>query len=193
MKIKDKAKAKIPPLEPGTYMARCVGVCDIGTQIDDKYKKITPKVVFVWEICGESVTVDGKDEPRVLSRTFTISSGKKSSLRAFLGAWSGKQFTDDEAANVELFDYLDKPCQLSVATSDNGEYANVQAIMGLPRGVKAPDATVPLVAWDMEQWTDDGFAALPEWVQARIKKSAEYQQQHAPTDELGIDDGGCPI
>ena len=32
MRIKDKAKPKVPAIEPGVYMAVCVGVIDLGEQ-----------------------------------------------------------------------------------------------------------------------------------------------------------------
>ena len=30
MKIKDRAKPKLPPVEPGVYIGICVGVIDLG-------------------------------------------------------------------------------------------------------------------------------------------------------------------
>ena len=32
LKVKDRAKPKLPPVEPGVYMAVCVGVIDLVEQ-----------------------------------------------------------------------------------------------------------------------------------------------------------------
>lgn len=186
MKIKDRAKPKIPPVEPGVYMAVCVGVIDLGEQYSEKFKNYAPKLKLIWELSGETVEVDGEVKPRQLSREFTFSSNKKSMLRQFLGSWNGRNYTDEEAADIELFDQLGKPCQLQVVLSESGEYANVASIMGLPKGMPAPQPQGPLIAWDMEQWDDDAFSQLPDWTQEQIKKSTEYQKLHAPTDAVAV-------
>ena len=186
MKIKDRAKAKIPPVDEGVYIAVCVGVIDLGEQYSEKFKNYAQKLRLVWELSGETVEVDGKVEPRQLGREFKFSYDKKSSLRQFLSNWNGRNYTDEEAADIELFDQLGKPCQLQVVHSDDGQYANVSGIMGLPKGMPAPQPQGPLIAWDMEQWSDDAFAQLPDWVQERIKKSTEYQKLHAPTDAVTV-------
>lgn len=38
MKIKDRVKPSLPPVEPGVYMAVCVGVVDLGEQYSEVYK-----------------------------------------------------------------------------------------------------------------------------------------------------------
>lgn len=41
MKLKDKCKPSIPPMEPDVYMAVCTMVIDIGQQYSEMYKKQT--------------------------------------------------------------------------------------------------------------------------------------------------------
>ena len=72
LKIKDRAKPKLPPLEPGVYIAVCVGVIDLGEQYSEKFKNYRNEVQFVWELAGETVEVDGEVKPRQLSRTFSV-------------------------------------------------------------------------------------------------------------------------
>lgn len=81
MKIKERAKPKTPPVEPGVYIAVCVGVVDLGEQYSEKFKNYSNKVKFVWELIVETVEVDGVVKPRQLSREFNISVSKKGSLR----------------------------------------------------------------------------------------------------------------
>ncbi len=170
LKIKDRAKPKLPPVEPGVYMAVCVGVIDLGEQYSEKFKKYSNEVQFVWELAGETVEVDGEQKPRQLSRTFTVASSKKSNLRGFLSGWNGVH---------------------NVVLNDTGEYANVDSVIPLPKGIPAPKTDTPLVLWNMDEWEDSAFDALPEWVQDKIKKSTQYQKMHAPEDE--VDFKGAPV
>ena len=73
LRVKDRAKPKLPPVEPGVYISVCVGVIDLGEQLCEYKNKKTgyqPKVQFVWELVGETVEVDGETKPRQLSRIF---------------------------------------------------------------------------------------------------------------------------
>ena len=186
MRIKDRARPKVPPVEPGVYMAICVGVIDLGEQYSEKFKSYSNKLRIVWELVGETVEVDGEQKPRQLSKEFTFSSNKKSNLRAFLTSWNGRTYNDEEFADLELFDQIGKACQLQVVLNDTGEYANIDSIMAIPKGVTVPTTDTTPIIWDMDNWDDDLFAALPEWTQEQIKKSTQYQKAHAPTDELEI-------
>ena len=73
MKIKDRAKPKAPPVEPGVYMAVCVGVVDLGEQYSEKFKNYANKIKFVWALPSETIEIEGKTEERQLSKEFTIS------------------------------------------------------------------------------------------------------------------------
>ena len=114
MRIKDKVKPKVPPVEPGVYMAVCVGVIDLGEQYSEKFKNYANKLRIVWELCGQTVEIDGEQKPRQLSKEFTFSANKKSNLRAFLTSWNGKVYSDEEFVELDIFDQLGKACQLQV-------------------------------------------------------------------------------
>lgn len=186
MKIKDRAKPKAPPVEPGVYMAVCVGVIDLGEQYSEKFKNYANKVKFVWELVGETIEVDGEQKPRQLSKEFTISASKKGNLRAFLASWNSKEYTDDEFAEFDLFDQIGKPCQLQVVLNETKEYSNVSNLMPLPKGVPAPATDTKPVLWDMDNWDDAVFQELPEWIQEQIKKSTQYQKEHAPETSVEV-------
>ena len=195
MKIKDRAKPKIPPVEPGVYMAVCVGVVDLGEQYSEKYKSYSNKVKFVWALPGELIEVDGKMEERQLSREFPIATKKTSNLRTFLSSWNSKSYTDEEFMELDLFEQVGKSCQLNVVLNDTGEYANVESIMPIPKGFPAPVSKTELFTWDMDAWDDAVFEKLPAWTQDQIKKSTQYQKNHAPDTsvEVKAPEGVCPI
>lgn len=191
MKIKDRAKPKLPPVEPGVYVAICIGVIDLGEQYSEKFKKYSNDVKIVWELVGVTAEVDGEQKPRQLSRDFRIALSKKSTLRAVLSSWNGRQYTDDEFRELDLFDQLGLPCQLNVVLNDTGEYANVDSVIPLPRGMPVPTTSSALLRWDMDQWSDEAFGELPEWAQEKIKKSTQYQQMHAPSEPVDFPPGGA--
>lgn len=207
MRIGDRAKPRIPPVEPGVYMAVCVHSIELGEQLSEKSKGYAPKVLLGFELIGEIIEIDGKAEPRTLSRTFTVATGQNSGLRKFVESWLGKKYsTEDEFKNVNTNDLVGVPAQLSVVLNDTGEYANIDGIMQLPKGMPAPQATAPQICFDIDPWSDEAFQSLPEWAQERIKKSSQYQKEHTPTDKVDFKEepaqavleaaasgGGCPI
>lgn len=180
MKIKDRAKPKAPPVEPGVYMAVCIGFIDLGEQYSEMFKSHSVKGMYVWELPGETIEIDGEQKPRQLSKEFTISSSSKGNLRKFIESWNGKSYSDDEFLEFDLFDQIGKPCQLNVVLNETKEYSNVDNLMPIPKGFPAPTTDTKQIRWDMEQWDDAVFAELPEWIQDKIKKSSQYQKDHAP-------------
>lgn len=196
MKIKDRAKPKAPPVEPGVYMAVCIGFIDLGEQYSDLFKTHSNKGMYVWELPGETIEIDGEQKPRQLSKEFTISSSSKSNLRKFIESWNSKSYSDDEFLDFDLFDQIGKPCQINVVLNESKEYSNVDNIMPIPRGFPAPTTDTIQIRWDMEQWDDAVFAELPEWIQDKIKKSTQYQKDHAPNTVVEVkstSEGACPI
>lgn len=196
MKIKDRAKPKTPPVEPGVYMSVCIGFIDLGEQYSEMFKNHTNKGMYVWELPGETIEIDGEQKPRQLSKEFTISSSNKSNLRKFIESWNGKSYSDDEFLEFDLFDQIGKPCQLNVVLNESKEYSNVDNLMPIPKGFPAPTTETKYIRWDMEQWDDTVFAELPEWIQDKIKKSTQYQKDHAPNTVVEIKSPKkeeCPI
>jgi len=67
--------------------------------------------------------------------------------------------------------------------------------MPLFPGLVAPTTSTPQKVWDMDRWDDKVLSELPSWVQEKIKKSTQYQKDHAPADtvEVKAPEAGCPI
>ena len=193
MKVKNRARPKLPPVEPSVYIAVCVYSIDLGEQLceyKDKTKSYNNQVRLGFELIGETVEIDGKQEPRVLSRTLNFTQSKNGGLRKFVQSWLGKTFTDDEFRELDTNDLVGTPAQLSVVLNESGEYANIDTIMQLPRGMAAPSPASALIRYDMEPWDDAAFAALPDWAQEMIKKSTQYQKLHIPTNPVDVDTSG---
>lgn len=186
MKIKDRAKPAIPPVPAGGYLAVCVGVFDLGEQYSEKYKNYSPKLMITFDLPSVTIEVDGKQEPRQLSREFTISGKNNSKLRAFISSWNGVQYSDEAFGEFDPLTQIGKPAMINVLLNETGEYANIDSIMPLFPGLPVPTTSTKLQTWDMDTWDDKAFAELPGWVQEKIKKSSQYQKEHAPETTVAV-------
>lgn len=187
MKIKTGVKPSLPPVPGGTYLAVCVYSIAIGEQLcefKEKGKSYNNQVMLGFELQGITVEIDGKQEPRTLGRTFNIAKSKNGALRKFVGAWEAKEFTDEEFLELDTNDLVGKPAMLNVVLNESGEYSNIESIMQVPAGFPVPQPSLPLIRFDMEPWDQAAFDKLPEWAQERIKKSTQWQKEHAPTDTV---------
>lgn len=185
MRLKDKARPSIPPMEPGVYFAVCTIVADLGDQYSEKFKNTNRQLVLGFDIPSETVEVDGEQKPRQLSRRFTFSYTKKSNLFKTLSGWLGIT-SEDEIADFDLFELAGKGCQVQVTANENNKN-NVNALLALPRGVPAPTSSNPIVTYDVDE---DGFEghrwdALPEWIRNAVMQSEQYKE-FAPDQPLDM-------
>ena len=181
MKLKTLIKPKEPPVPPGTHPCVCFGVVDFGDQLNKIANKYQRRIRFLWEV---SDVMDSEGKPRELSREFTATFDKRGSLRGFLTGWLGIPDSEEALGELEVFNLIGVPGFMTVVLNETGEFSNITALSPLVAGYPAPQATRPPIRWDMEQWNDAVFNALPEWIQARIKLSTQYQKEHPPTTTI---------
>ena len=173
-----------PKAPVGTHVARCYQVIDLGHQKttwqgEDKWLH---KVMLSWELCNELMD-DGK--PFAVSARYTVSLSEKSLLRPTLEAWRGKPFTDEELNGFDVKNVLGAYCMVGVVhNTDNGKtYANVSAILPLPKGMAKPVAFNPTLYFDLE---NDDVTKLPDWLQKTVKKSREMSgEEETPAPVAG--------
>lgn len=206
--IAKKKKSSIPPLEAGSYFATTIGIIDIGEQFvkyeKEKQGKYVDKILAVFEIAGECVEADGELKPRWLSKEFTNYINKRSALYGSIPAWLGRELTEQELEDgFDVSQLLGKACTVEVRLSADGEYNNIKSIGGIPKGVPVPEAQSETMLFDIDEPDTEVLEKLPEWIQNKIKKSTQWQQ-NAPDEALDNDTaqaqsqqetktGGCPI
>lgn len=126
------------PAPAGTHAAVCVDVVDMGLlEVNFGGKKKTQhKIRLVWQI--EEDMEDGK--PFIVQKRYTLSLHEKAALRKDLESWRGRAFTSQELEGFDVEVLIGIPCLLNVihAVKDGSTYANVSAIMKLPKGMNAP-------------------------------------------------------
>ena len=157
-------------------------------EYEGKSKNYYNQVMLGFEICGHTIEIDGKKEPRVLGKTFNATKGKKSGLRKFIGAWEAKELSDDEYLDKDTNDYVGKAALLTVVLNETGEYSNIDGVAPLPVGlpIDVPQPLSKLIRFDVDDWNQAAFEALPEWAQERIKKSTQYQKEHIPVETVAV-------
>lgn len=173
-----------PILSEGVKIAVCFGLFDIGTQFSEKWKKDTRQVIIVWEIPEERITINDEDLPRAVSNKYTNSLHEKAQLRKHLEAWRGRAFTAMELEGFDMKNILGKACQLQIIHNkkDDKVYANISAIMALPRGMTPPEAENPLKFFSFED-SSDIPENTPKWIADLIKQSKEYKEIHGEAPE----------
>lgn len=167
------------PIPEGTYVATCVRIIDIGTQITtfQGADKLQRKVLVAWEVPDEMVEYEGEKRPALIMQRYTASLSDKATLRKHLEAWRGKRFTDDELKGFDLRNVLGKSCQIQVLHSENGAYANVAAIMAMPKGLASPTAHHPLIHFSLDEgeFSEGVYDGLSDKLKAQISNSPEYK------------------
>ena len=212
-----------PPMEAGTYVARCTGVIDLGVQKTtwEGKERLTPQILLIFEFPTELIEYDGEKRPRWISQKYTKSIDPKAKLRHHLQAWRGCDFTDQEMHDFDIARVLNAACTIVVShTEKNGNYyANISSIGQMMKGIPTPADVVKQFHFDID---DEGtwacFADLPEWIQALINGSETFReagiqiskdgkrvdvassktaetgnQIPASYDELDMDDGELPF
>lgn len=184
---------ELPP--EGTHIAVCYLVVDLGLQPNSfDANKPKHKVLIGWETPEEKMK-DGR--PFAISSIYTISLNEKAVLRQHLESWRGRKFTEQELAGFNLRNVLGAACQISVVhnTAPNGKtYANVAAVMALPKGMQKPAPVNKPVAYDTSEPDPAALDALPEWIQNKINSGATPPEQgsHVDPEDPGFDDE-CPF
>jgi hypothetical protein len=184
----DNREFKLPPA--GTHVARCVQIVDLGTQRGEWQgkPKETHKVRLAWELPNEKDTFKPEvgPEPFIIGKDFTVSLDEKASLRKTLEAWRGRPFTEAELAGFDISKLKGVAAMLNVqhVTKDGKTYANVSAVMALPKGMPVPDQINKTLHFELEMGRDSAeFKALPEWLQKRIGECVEWAGAPAEAPE----------
>ena len=173
-----------PILSEGVKIAICFSLYDLGTQYDEKWDKHTRQIIIAWEIPEERITINNEDLPRAISQKYTNSLHKKAQLRKHLEAWRGRAFTVVELDGFDVKNILGKACQLQIihTKKDDKTYANIAAIMALPKNMTPPEPENPLKYFSFED-SKDIPENTPKWIAEIIKQSTEYKNLHGEQAE----------
>lgn len=161
----------------GTHIAICYQMVEMGTQRGEYKGQVSEnyKVRISWELPYEKME-DGK--PMVISKEYTFFMGDKSNLRKDIQAWRGADFTNEQAAEFDLEVLLGKPCQVTVvhktALSSGKVRDEVVSIAGISKGMTVPKQENKNKLLSFENWDQEVFESLPEFIRTKVTESPEY-------------------
>jgi hypothetical protein len=157
----------------------------IGTVVENVMGKMATlhKVWISWELPEETRVFDEKKgpQPLIISMEFTLSMHKKSNLRQTLASWRGKDFTEEEAKAFDVSKLIGAACMLNVihkpgVADPTKMYEKIASITPMPKGTKCPAQVNPSFVLSYDEWSLDKFNQLPEFMQNKMKASAEFQE-----------------
>jgi hypothetical protein len=189
------------PIPAGTHVARAYSMVYLGTIKTDFQGQETwlPKVRITFELPLETKVFkeENGEQPYVISKEYTLSLADKANLRKDLESWRGKKFTDEEIKGFDICKLLGVPCMLSIIhTEKNGNvYANIGNISGLVKGMSCPDQVNPIFEFSVNEFDEDKFQHLPQFLQDKIKGSVEFQKMISHPDgvDIPVDDDLEPL
>jgi hypothetical protein len=185
------------PVSAGTHHAICYGVIDVGTHSSTN-PAFSParEVIFLFELPNERGNYPSKDDPntkidqpRGLYARFINVLSNKSRLRKMLVSWRGREFTEAEMAKFDISGVIGANCMATVIHKEGAgknvgkTYANVDAIMGLPKGMPTRKSENPRSYFSFEDQTVGNVVIptnIPEWIVNLIKSSFEYKDLMDP-------------
>lgn len=180
----EKKESDFQKVEPGTYVARCYSMIEIGT-VETEFngeKKTAKQVNITWELPEELAVFKEENgpEPYVVSKTYTLSMHEKATLRKDLESWRGKSYTNDEVKRFDITKLLGQPCLLNIVhetskTDPSKVYVKVSSVSKLMKGQEVGEQINPtrLLSFDKFDW--NVFDNLSDWLKDKIKSSAEYK------------------
>lgn len=173
----------------GNYIARCYKMVHVGTveEIILGEKKVLNKVRIGWELPLEMrVFNEAKGEqPLVIEKEFTLSLHEKSALRATLKSWRGKDFTEEQAKSFDITKLLGAQCMLNIvhqpAKKDPSKvYEQISSVTPLPKGMNCPEQINPTFVLSYDDWSEEKFNTLPDFIKNKMLTSKEYGEMKHP-------------
>jgi hypothetical protein len=196
--LKNQGSTDFTPVPAGTHLAICVLVVDMGVQPGNGIYKPRHQLFLSWELPNELLSWKDKNGrqqsgPMRIGRTYTMSLAPKANLRADLESWRGKLFTDEELKSFDVSAILGAPCLLGVVhkESTGKTRAAVSCVMRVATGTQVPAPKSPLIAYDVDQDDPESFAALPPWLQEKIKNRMEPAAAEASTETVGASEAAA--
>ena len=182
----NKSGTAYEPVAAGNYVARCVKMIHYGTITEDYLgtPKTANKVQLTWELPTELKVFkeENGEQPYVLSKEFTLSMHEKASLRKWLEAWRGKNFTNAESEAFDITNLVGKACMLNVIHTTKGDktYANISGVSSMPKGLTCPPQINDSVVFSVDEFDQKLFDSFPDYIKDKIKGSVEYKAMQHP-------------
>lgn len=178
--------------DEGVHAARCIRIIDIGTQEVTYHKtgetKEQHKVWIFWELVEHrhrEWTWEGEQRsaPFLVGRKFTLSHHENAHLRKVMESWHNQKFNDDALDDVGGFDLTElmgKAASVQVVHSDDGKWAEVNAVLpGDEDAVGQPESEPLLLILTPEEFNPEVYGELSDRMQENVRSSKEWPEIRA--------------
>ncbi len=191
---KDSGGGDFKKVPPGTHMAVCNMVVNLGdqpTSYQGQDTGLKTQVYIRWETPHERVEyeIDGvkKEGPMSIGKTYTLSLSEKANLRKDLEAWRGKAFTQEQLDGFDVDTILGVCCQITVMhkESNGNNYANVTGVAGWPKGMDRVKAENELLSYAADNTAQ--YEKLPKWIREQKLNGGTTAESPPPVDEFDDD------
>lgn len=178
LKARKASSGTIDNPNPGTYMARVVGITDLGHQPGYEYQgnAVEPayQLSFTYELVS-SFMQDGRPhwvtEDVKNSDYFDSKKGLASKLmkRVYALDPDGSLTRDGK----ELANLINRPCMVEVKLSNTG-YPKVNNVTGAPNGIPVAELVNDPFIFDLDEPDVEMFRRFPEFIQKKIVGNLDF-------------------
>lgn len=208
MALKAPTGSQFENPEPGSYLARCYGFIDIGTQLHKsthpgKEDWLQRDVRFLFELPMNKMqgiyNKEAEGKPFVVSTTVKFSLAPTSKMRKMIKGWRGKDLTKEEADAFLVRKMVGAPCRISLIEA--GDFINIDSFSRCSKEEAAamPPMINPAIYFslDPEEFDRKVFDSLSDKTKDKIFVSPEYRAlignkpQSEPAD-APFSPGGTP-
>ena len=172
-KITAGGGGKVERIGECTVMGRVVSVVTLGEhQYHSKFpeKGDCDKVLLTVELPTETVEVDGKDVPRLLSKTENVFLNSKSNLYKIIQACDP---TADLDSGYDISELVGKTCMITVGSTNTGK-DKITSFAPAMKGLSVPEQVAKSVLFDFYTPDKDLFEGMMDWVKAELQDANNY-------------------
>ena len=191
----NKKMEGIEPIEAGSYPARVYQLIHLGT-VQGFEGKMQNKVRIGFELPTEMHVFDKEkgEQPRVISKDFTLSFNEKATLTKVITACDPKALEVGDDGLMEAFDVetlVGKDCLITIAQKPKkdgaGNYAYIDSTTRLPKGMTCPNAINEPQILNYTNWNEELYQKLPDFLKEKIATSDEYKTMKGLNSPTGDD------
>ena len=188
-------------IEPGLHIARCYRMVQIGTVKENILgkEKILQKVRIGWEMPLLTKVFDEAKgaQPLVIEKEYTLSMAEKSNLRAMLTSWRGKPFDETEAKAFDITKLIGVPCMLNIThksskSDPSRQFDEISSVVPVVKGMTCPPQVNKTFVLSYDEWDEEKFESLPDFIKDKMKTSLEYVAIRNPHQDNFVDEHGQP-
>ena len=172
--VTKEQKSMLPLIPEGYQKATIVSVVDLGSH-DNAFQEgaINHKVSITWELPEVTHVFEEEkgEQPRWLTKTYTVSNHIKSNLYPIL---KGLGLIGFDKAGFDILSIAGKQCELNIVHQENDKGVEYVQIAKVRPAEYDHEANVITFDIDRDGFKGSEFLTLPEWQQNELKASKEF-------------------